>query len=205
MRGIYSVILIWLVGVIAGCSTSKTYSDQVAGVNYDNYKTYAWVSPGTNDTSNDRNNVLDNEITYQNLRAEVDKAMAARGFTIDTKNPDLLLRLRTKFEDRMDIVRSPVYSSYNYYWYPGSPVGAWNPYYYGGYYSAPYVTGYEYDDVYYVEGSVTVDVIDRDQRRLIWKGWSDTDLSSQKDIKYMYRDVEKIFNKFPVDKVEKHN
>lgn len=189
-------MLIWIIGVVAGCSSARTYSDQVKGVSFNSYKTYAWLPPESTDTTG--NEVLDNDITYQNLKAEADKEMARRGFTLNTENPDVLLRLHTNFQERHDIVRSPLYSSYNYYWYPASPTGLWNPYYYGGYYNAPYVTAYDLRQVDYTEGTVTIDMIDRKQGRMVWRGWSDEEISSEKDVKQMYKDVDKIFKKFPV-------
>jgi len=196
MRWIYSIVFVWMLGIMGGCTSTRTYSDKAQGVDYNTYKTYAWLKPHPGDTTG--NKLVNNDITYGNLRAAVDKEMRRRGFTIDTENPDVLLKIRTEFHNRVDVARNPLYSSYNYYWYPASPSTLWDPYYYQGYYNPPYISAYDLRPELYSTGTVAIDMIDRNQRRVVWRGWTNEEVMTQADTKRMYKDISKIFYKFPV-------
>jgi hypothetical protein len=189
-----------MIGIMGGCSSARTYSDQVQGADFSVYKTYAWLPLDKGDTT--AKAIMDNEITYQNIIKAADEAMAERGYVLDTKNPDVLLKAHTMFEKERDVVRSPLYSSYNYYYYPGSPTGLWNPYYYNGYYNAPYVTAYDLREIEYIEGRIVIDVIDRQKKRLMWRGWSEEEIVDQKDVDDLYESVEDIFKKYPVHELK---
>jgi hypothetical protein len=194
MKKLSGILIIFSLLVWSGCSSTRVHSDQVKDVNFSAYKTYAWLPNGKDTTSK---TILNSEITYQNLRQAADREMAKRGYTLDAQNPDLLLLVHTMFEKRQELVQSPLYSSYGYY-YPGFYTGTWHPYYYGGYYNVPYVAGYDIREVTYTEGTVIIDVIDRKKNNLIWRGWSEERIHDYGDVNELYKNVEKIFKKYPV-------
>lgn len=195
MRFLYSIIFVVSVGLFAGgCSSARINSDQVVGVDFSAFKTYAWL-PNGRDTTN--KSILNNEITLQNIRAAADKEMMGRGYRLDASDPDLLLMAHTNFEKREEIVTRPYYSSYSYY-HPGFSVGPWYPYYYSGYYNVPYIHGYGIEEIQYTEGTVVIDVIDREKNQLIWRGWSEERLYDYEDVEALYENVDKIFAEYPV-------
>ncbi len=193
MKLISGALIIFSLLIGAGCSSTQVYSDQVKGADFSAYKTYAWLPNGKDTTDND---ILDNEITYQNIRQAADKEMAERGYILDAQNPDLLLLAHTMFEEKQELVQSPLYSSYNYN-YPYHSFGAMYPYYYSGYASAPYIAGYGINQVNYTEGTVVIDVVERRKNNLIWRGWSEERIDDYRDANELYKNVEDIFEKYP--------
>lgn len=196
MRWVYIILMGMMLGSLGSCSSARVYSDKVQGVDLSRFKTYAWL-PSPKDTTDGNKNALSSDIADQNIRAAVDREMQSRGYRLDPTNPDLLVLQHTNFQNRQETVRSPIYSSYNYY-YPGFYAGPWYPYYYSGYSSMPYITGYDIRQIEYTEGKVVIDVIDRDKHQLVWRGWSTEEIDTQKDVNKLYKHVEDIFDKYPV-------
>lgn len=198
MKWIYSVFMVALMGLMASCG-KDAYSSLDKSADFREFKSYAWL-PTQKDTTD--GNVFDNEITYVNLREAANKEMKARGYVMDTEDPDMLLMLRTDFQEESEVVRNYAYSGF---YYPGYYANPWYPYYYGGYYGGFYSQPFAYDyDVYnYVRGTVIIDVIDRDKKQLIWRGWSDERISDYGDIEDLYNEVEDIFDEYPVKENKK--
>ncbi|MFN6944094.1 MAG: DUF4136 domain-containing protein [Cytophagaceae bacterium] len=197
MRVKLSYILVSLL-IIVGCRRGSYYSDRIDGLNYQQYTTYAWLP--TADTAMD-NGFINNEILIENVRQAADREMEARGFTVNTENPDVLLLVHTMFERRQELVRSaPLYSSYGYY-HPGFYTGPMHPFYYNRFYTMPFISGYDIRQVDYTEGSVVVDMIEKDTNRLIWRGWMEKRIDNPQRMQRNIPDhVCRIFRDFPLDK-----
>jgi len=164
-----------LIVVLAGCSTTynAVSSDYDRSVDFTQYKTFAWL-PDKADTANTRYN---NEIIRNNIRNYFGQCMSDRGYTFDGESPDLLMQIVITNAKKERVVTS--YPSSYYY----------SPYYYGSHYYSPYRFGYYYDyypsygygysrysgystaqKQEYVNGSITLNLIDRKANKLIWSG-----------------------------------
>ncbi len=198
MKGrMYLWMLIWLLiiySMVSGCRSTRVFSDQVDGIDYGQFKTFAWLP--AEDSSD--GSLFANPIVFQNLRNNINKEMFVRGYEIDTRSPDLLVLVHVNFREVQELVQSPVYGSYGYY-YPGFYAGPSYPYNYMYYNTIPNIAGYNIQSVEFTRGTVVVDIIDTDANELIWRGWALTDITDPDDFrKDMRKIVQDIFSRYPV-------
>lgn len=194
--------------LIFGCSPSATvYSDQLQGVNFTEFKTYA-ILPVVDTASS---SLYHNAILEQNLVASIDREMTSRGYKLDRENPDLLVNLHLKLKDRQETVveRVPLTSTYTYYNPSMDPAlntpvhPQLGPQYSGSYYYPHYtristVYGTEMRQIEYTEGTVVVDLIRTSDSYLIWRGWSQETIdpsAASSDLQFV---IEEIFREYPV-------
>ena len=183
---------IFLLFVVAawGCSPS-VQTDKEEGVDLAKYDTYAYLPSG--------DSVSSKVVFTEQVMDEVSDEMKARGYSIDNANPDLLVLVRSMYDQEEYMRRDPVYTSYDYY-RPGfnDPVTL-SPYYYTGYSSVGTLTGYNIDEVEYTEGTFVVDVIDADSKQIVWRGWSETPVDPMDLDTSIDNYVDNIFDEYPVD------
>jgi Domain of unknown function (DUF4136) len=185
---------------ISGCSMyPEVYTSSDNTIDFNKYKTFAWL-PDRTDTLNSPYN---NEIIRNNLRNYVGQCLAERGYKLNLDTPDVLVQAIIKHS----VERKEVYfSSYPWTYY-------YNPYYLGSIYYFPYGWNYYYHwhhmyympSDYYVstvefrEGSITINLIDRRENKLVWSG---TARGNIYDPSYINRSihpaVEAILSKYPI-------
>lgn len=202
----YTILLLFF--VIWGCSPASTvYSDQLQGVDFNQFRTYA-VLPVVDTASN---SLYHNAILEQNLIASIDREMTARGYTLDRENPDVLVNLHLKLRDRQETVvnRYPLTSTYDYYSPALDPTlntqihPQLGPQYTGTYYYPHYqristIYGTEMRQIEYTEGTVVIDLIRTNDSYLIWRSWSQETIdpnAATSDLQFV---VEQIFREYPV-------
>jgi len=191
----FIVVLAFFGMLILYSCAENIYSDSVKGTNYNQYKTYALIPDA--DTSHKDGRINNDEVNYS-IKQDVSDEMALRGFKLDTIHPDLLVLVHTFLKQMKDTVRTPLYSSYPYY-YPGVYIGPWYPFYYPLYYTIPNVIGYNIHPVTYDEGSIAIDVIERTTNKIVWRGWAEeNEFDPDKLTNEIRHKVSQIFNKFPV-------
>jgi hypothetical protein len=173
--------------------TSDSHTD------FSHYKTFAWL-PDKADTVNSPYN---NEIIRNNLKNYFGQELAARGYTVNLDTPDVLVQVTiTNKKTEKEVIHPPYprpfyYCSYYYcsVYYSPYPYD----YYYRHYNNYCYGMGYCKESIQYVEGSITLNVIDRKANKLIWAGTAKGDIY---DPAYINRNihpaVEAIMKKFPV-------
>lgn len=175
-----------------------------ASTDFSKYKTFAWL-PDQTDTTNLPYN---NEVIRNNIRNYFGQSFAERGYSVNLDTPDVLLRviIGTK-KKQIEYVLSP-YPWSNYYcnYYYGSIY--YFPYDFNYYYRYPSAYCYPYDDFTqkyeYIEGSITLNVIDRKLNKLVWSGTARGDIY---DPAYydenIHPAVEAIMKKYPVKPITK--
>ena len=195
--GIFTVMLF-------GCSATynAVSSDYDRSVDFSKYKTFAWL-PDKADTANTRYN---NEIIRNNIRNYFGQCMSDRGYIFDGESPDLLLQLVIT-----NAKKERVISSYPSSWY-------YRPYYFGSHYYSPYSYGYYYryypsygygysgypgysttQKQEYVNGSVTLNLIDRKANKLVWSGTAEGDIYDPSHISHdLHPAVHSLLNEYPV-------
>jgi hypothetical protein len=189
MKLIWGVLIIVSLCVGAGCSSTQTYSQQLSGKNLSANKTYAWLP--TNDTTAPHNGLI-----YQNIRRAADRSMRKKGYRLDIQNPDMLLRTNVIVEHKQVFVRSRALDDSYYYYYPEASAGQWKEAYFSSY-NVSRIPGYGIAPVNYAEGAVIIDVIEPNTNNLIWRGWSQEEVDSNKEVNKLYENVGKIFKDFP--------
>jgi hypothetical protein len=164
--------------VAASCSSVKISSDFDSSAGFASYKTYKFTDeaktlPGINDLNRNR------------LINAVETELAAKGFTKDESNPDVLIDIQVKGEQKQTATatNSGGYGyGYRYGW--------------GGGFST---TTINYDT--YVDGTIFIDMIDTKKNQLVWQGRGtktvDPDASQKKREDNINYAVKQIFTKYP--------
>jgi hypothetical protein len=187
----------------SGCSLYTEISVTVdTNSDFSKYRTFAWISDDMDTT----NSPYNNEIIRNNIRNYFGHSFSERGYRIDLDTPDVLLQLVIVSNKKEKEVIYPTYPR-NYYYCPYyycsdyySPYSFDYYYRYQGEYCYPF--GYCKDKVEYVEGSITLNVIDRKQNKLVWSGTAKGDIY---DPAYIHQNihpaVRSIMRKYPVKTV----
>jgi hypothetical protein len=195
------ILLLLIVLGLAGCDVyNNVYATSDEDTDFSKYKTYAWLP----DRSDSINLPYNNEIIRNNIRNYFGKCFAERGYTLNVDSPDVLLRLSVENKKRE---QTNVYYSTPYYY---------RPYYYGSIYYSPYPTSYYYrstfpypSDAYYtkteyIEGSITLNVLDRRQGKLVWTGTATGDIYDPSYInESIHPAVKDIMDQYPVQPLHK--
>ncbi|SHI09863.1 DUF4136 domain-containing protein [Ferrimonas marina] len=148
--------------MLAGCSTIQTDSDYDTSTQFSNLKTWAWVekSEVTGDDQYHMDGLMD-----QRVRNAITNTLQSKGLSqVDAADADILVNYLTKIEKKVNV--DTFYSSFGYH-----------PYYYGRY---PFHAGVRADTRVreYQEGTLLIDLVDNENRTLIWRG-SGTDTLKQ--------------------------
>jgi hypothetical protein len=136
--------------------------------------------------------MLDNSITNRALRQDLLRGLQAKGYALDSNNPDFVVAYYAGTKEKMDTT----YWNPDPYWrygYRGYRYGwAWP--WYG--YAAPYPVMRVQE---YTEGSVIVDVVDPRTKELVWRGQGLARVSDDPKTytKELEKTVDAILKKFP--------
>jgi hypothetical protein len=135
----------------------------------------------------------ENTLAEDRLRRAAIDELQARGLEVTEGGADLVVRISGCETERTDIVGSGL-NSYPYYW-GGFRYRRWGyrvPY---GYWGRPY-----FNDVWtrrYLEGSLTVDIIERGTGSLVYRAQVSDEIGKDLD-KHVTKMVDRAFKKFPV-------
>lgn len=137
-----------------------------------------------------------NTLAEDRLRRAIAGELMARGLESTAVGADLVVRVSGRDTERAEIVSS---GFHNYPVYSYRPVRLRNgriaylrTY---GYWGRPY-----FDDVWtrrYLEGSLTIDVTERDTGRLVYRAQVNNEIGNNLD-KHITKSVDRAFKKFPV-------
>lgn len=134
--------------VLSSCSSVRVATDYDREANFENYKTFAFFKPGI-----DKAEI--NDLDKRRILRAIESELMAKGY-IKSENPDMLVSIFTKSNQRVDI--------YNNAW--GS--GAWG---WGGYGGWGWRSGWNNNQVSTTtEGVLYIDLIDANKKELIWQG-----------------------------------
>jgi hypothetical protein len=131
--------------ILSACSSVSVYSDFDKGVDFSQYKTYAFHRKGID-------KVQISEMDKKRILQAIDLELGKKGMT-KSENPDLLINIYTKEREQVDV------NQYNMGWGYGWRYG-WNPYLWGGQSFVSTST----------EGTLFIDLIDAKKKELIWEG-----------------------------------
>src|SRR5262245_61505442 len=137
-----------------------------------------------------------NTLAEDRLRRAVASELTSRGLEPTSVGADLLVRVSGRDAHRAEVVSSG-FGYYPGFWY--RPVRLLNG-------RIAYVRSYDYwsrpfyDDVWtrrYLEGALTVDVVERNTDRLVFRAQVNDEIGSDLD-KWVAKSVDRAFKKFPV-------
>ncbi|ETN93921.1 protein of unknown function [Zhouia amylolytica] len=155
MRTVKLLSLVALISFFAvSCSSIKVAADYDRQANFNDYKTFAFYKPGV-----DKAEISD--LDKKRILRAVEREMIAKGYTL-SENPDVLVSIFTKERDRVN-----VYNNAGWGWGP-----YWGPYWGMGYSNVSTTT----------EGSLYIDIIDAEEKELVWQGKGTGNLVTSGDI-----------------------
>ena len=188
---VFSLMLATL--ILSACSSYKFYSVSNAKVDISKYQTYAWVPSNESKTSN----YYENDIAEDKIIDAVNTELTNRGFKLNTRKPDFLIRYTAVVDNKSRVISDPVYyqppSRYVPVrgYYQGRAV-----YYYQFYRPFPVYAGTEARKIEYEEGNIVIDLIDRNSSKVIWRGVAKGEVNdAEKAINDLPKVVGKIFNR----------
>lgn len=144
----------------ACASSTKIQSDYDRSVDFSQYKTYGYFSPMGIENPNY------SSLLGQMFRDAIDAQMQARGY-VKSDDPDLLFNVSARLEDKTKVTTTSNPGMYGagylgggYYGYRGGLYDPWGGYGYG---STTHVSQY-------TEGTVNIDMVDPELKRMLWEG-----------------------------------
>jgi len=169
----YKNIALFLFLVLNSCSSVRVNVDYDKKVNFENYKTYAFLKSAVD-------KVEISDLDKKRILHSIEDAIVTKGFT-KSETPDILVSIFTKENQRVD-----VYQNSSFGWGTG-----W------GY--SPYM-GLGFNSTYITpEGTLYIDLIDAKTKELVWQGEGNgylTKNSQEKDAR-IKEFVDKILSQYP--------
>lgn len=193
MKNVLKITLpVFAAFIITGCGV-QSYVEKDPSVNLNSYRTYAWI--GDNNSKNEKP-YKDFQESY--LTGLIADQLEKNGFAKANTNskPDVLIDYDIMIENEVRERTNPVYSrSFVRYFY--------NPY--TGRVNARYIPsrylGQDAYDVPYKSGTITINIVDNDSKKLVWQGWAETEVTKRRiDKDDMNKIVKSIFRKLDVAK-----
>ena len=163
---------------------AQVFSDYDGHVDFNGYKTFAWIAPGDSVLNRHRpDKVFGGFIMYT-----VNQELKNKGMVIDTVRPSAIFIFHTKVLEKTKYTQGATLSV---------GVGVARPGYYAGG-MAP-VAGGEIKESFYQNGSLSFEMFDSKTGHLIWTGGEKRDFTNADDIQKMIAaSVKKIFKKLPI-------
>lgn len=171
MKTIKLLSLLFIV-TLTSCSSVRVNADYDKKVNFDSYKTYAYLKSGV-----DKAEISD--LDKKRILYAIDEVMTSKGFT-KSNNPDVLISIFTQERERVN-----VYQNYGFGW----GWGPWGGIGFNNVSSTP-------------EGTLFIDFIDARNKELVWQGQGTgylTENVDKKDQRTM-EFVSKILAQYPPQK-----
>jgi hypothetical protein len=173
----FKLLAIILFLTLSSCSSISVYNDYDKGVDFSQYKTYAFHKRGID-------KVQISELDKKRILNAIDLELNKKGMS-KSENPDLLINIFTKEREQVDV------SQFNMGWGYGWGWG-WNPYLWGG---QSFVTTS-------TEGTLFIDLIDARKKELVWEGEGIGYLTENRSLKekQINEFVAKILAQYPPTK-----
>lgn len=170
-----NLIPLFMLFILASCSSVRVNADYDKKVDFNQYKTYAYIK-----SSIDKVEISD--LDKKRILYAIDDALAAKGFT-KSDNPDMLVSIFTKESERVDVYNNNMWGmGFGWGW-------GWNPWW-----------GMNYNSVYTTpEGTLFIDLFDARTKDMIWQGEGSGYLTKNTDKKdaRIKEFVDKILEQYP--------
>lgn len=183
-----------LVLAIVSCGP-RVNTTKAGDVNLSKYETFAYL-PNAN--VNVEGEMYDDENINTLIVESVRSQMMDEGYSLDRENPDLLVLISTKIDSETETTTDPVYATYPYNTGINRVGPYYNNYYYTGYNNYSGVVGYDTDTYSYNEGSLVINLVDRETKETVWKGVASDNIYDQTTDMKIKSMVDDIFKEYPL-------
>lgn len=182
---------------LAACSSYQYYAIQSNNASFNKYHTFAWLPSADTPRVND--------IVDEKIKDEVTAGLEKRGLALQTKRPDLLVRYAIQVRERVRVYNNPTYIYGPGIAYRGVTHNRYGRYFYYNYNgSFPVFVANDILEVPYKEGTLIIDLIERRNHQVIWRGYGYGDVDDQqRAIRDIPEGVEGILNKLPITRIVK--
>ncbi|MEI7751178.1 MAG: DUF4136 domain-containing protein [Candidatus Omnitrophota bacterium] len=183
--------IVFVLFVLTGCATTEIHTDYDYKADFSALKTFAWVPDMKQESQDPR---VANEVTDAKIRSAVEKALIAKGYQMtDAGQANFWVAYQAAIEEKFDARMT------NYPYTTPSTRNIANGNYaqdltwaYGG--SKTFLSHYE-------EGTLILDIVDPQGKKLMWRGTAQATLeggrdSAKKDAR-LNAGIQKIFATFP--------
>ena len=169
--------------LVSSCSSVRVAADYDKNAKFSEYKTFAFYKTGI-----DKAEISD--LDKRRILRAIEAELLAKGFT-KSQNPDLLISLFTKSQQRVDVYNN-AWGIGGWGWGGWGPWGGFGPGWGWGWNQQPMVSTS-------TQGTLFVDLIDANKKELIWQGMGTGYLSRNMEKKEarIKEFVTKIMEKYP--------
>lgn len=186
--------------ILYACSGYKYFAIESEKSRFGKYHTFSWLP--IPDSSHYHNDIIDEKI-----KDETTYGLEKLGLTLRNELPDLLVRYTIQVKDRVRIYNYPTYVYGPRMIYRGVAKDRYGRYFYY-YYSNPFpvYVGSDIIQTPYKEGTLIIDLIERESHHVIWRGYGtgnvDNPERAMRDIPIV---VNGILNTLPIAQKVKSN
>lgn len=166
-----------------------------ASADLSDYQSFAYL-PNSNVEMADKDY---NEDVNSLIIETLNENMREAGYTLERDNPDLLVLVSTKTDLETETTADPIYARYPYTAGVTTVSPFYDPYYYHGYNTYTGVIGYDTDTYSYEEGTLVINLVDRETKQTVWKGISSKNIYNQTTTGAIRDLVNEIFQEYPLN------
>lgn len=187
-------LLSLLVLAVVSCGP-KVNTTKTSDVDLSKYETFAYL-PNAN--AKVKGEMYDDENVNTIVVETVKSQLMKEGYTLNRENPDLLVLISTKIDQEKTTETEPVYSRYPYRNRVNRVGPYYNNYYYNGYNTYNGVVGYDTDTYSYKEGTLVINLIDKETKETVWKGVASDNIYKQSTDTEITKMIDDIFKEYPM-------
>lgn len=180
MRLVVGFVIIFFV---SSCKQDLYQATTATDVNWTELKTYSFLKGVTSENYN-------HEIIQYRAVQKVNDQLSRRGFTLETENPDFLVRIHTLFDPFPNTAPNSAHGSMD--------EGFGLRFYFKGGQPAIVLPGDEGEALDYMPGTMAVELIDTTDGSQIWRGWSTDPISPSATPDELDLYLDQLFAKFPI-------
>jgi len=187
---IFNLFTIWLLSLAVGCNVyRKVTVNGDKSFDYSEYSSYAWL-PSADST---QNNAYDNSSIRNSTRLFFNHCMREREYQVDTLTPDLLFKLEwvniPKAYSYAEIGSIPTWKQ--------DLIDNWNHDDYDA--LDEWDIDYEMKTKKFSYGAIILNIFDRQEKRLLWRGVAEGDIHDADKIHDdLHPAVHRLMKKFPI-------
>ena len=145
-----------LIGLLSGCASLQINTDYDEQANFDRYATFAFIGDDPRPLKRlERLGPAADTLVQKRMQRTVADALGAKGFSqVYRGQADLLVSLHMGIRHRVDVTDLPYRKPHNW-GHRNSVTQNWS---------------HRHIVTHYDEGTLVIDLIDRQQRQLVWRG-----------------------------------
>lgn len=187
------IVTIFIITLLMVSCGSRVQTERPSDKNLSQYNSFAYLPNANVEVEGMGYN---DENVNRTVIDAINRNMEQKGFNLDRQNPDLLVLVSVNTSLSQRTTQQPVYTAYPY----GGTMGTINPVYGSNYYTGYQtwmgsggIVGWTRDTKVYEEGTMIVELVDRQTRETAWRGILSKDIFGQNNAQAITNMVNNIF------------